>query len=74
MINLAKEVVSSHPEEEIIEYLYKSLSQSRKTLVDGAKEQNLVLMGAAVPDMDMALDILRELKRQNEEKRATRQA
>lgn len=74
MIELAKEIVSKHPEDEVIEYLYKTLSSARKSLVDGAKEQNPILMGAATPNMDAALDILRELKRQNEEKRAMRQA
>lgn len=68
MISIPKEIVERHTDAEIVEFLYKSLSQVYGSLDDAAGSQNLIAIGSSLPNIGICVAILKELKARNEER------
>lgn len=68
MISISKEIVDKHTDAEVIEFLYKSLSQVYNSLDNAVESQNLIAIGSALPNIGVCVAFLKELKTRNEER------
>lgn len=67
-VDLVEDILSKHTDEEVIEFLYSSMSSICTVLNEAVDNQNLMSIGSTLPAIVQNTAILRGLKRKNDNK------
>lgn len=70
MINVIEEIVARHKDSEVVELVYRDLFQVQKMLEAAVTDQNLMAIGSISPVIDRDVEILKALKKRNDERAA----
>lgn len=74
IIDLEKEIINNHSDEEIIAFLYKVMSGIAKNYNSGLSEKSSEYLWGSFADVVMVKSILGEMKHRNDEREAQRQS